>query len=74
MDCYRILGADSFAEIYADEVIRTSTDFDGTERKPMRIAEARITHAVAAARAGDLSKAVALGDQVLNGDGNRCPR
>ena len=44
MDCYRILGADSFAEIYADEVIRTSTDFDGTERKPIRITEARMTH------------------------------
>jgi hypothetical protein len=31
MDCYRILGEDALAKIYADEVIRTSTDFDGRE-------------------------------------------
>jgi hypothetical protein len=31
------------AENLADEVIRASTDFDGTERAPMRLAEARIT-------------------------------
>jgi hypothetical protein len=31
MDCYRILGEDAVAEIYADEVSRTSTDFDGRE-------------------------------------------
>src|SRR6266516_5024342 len=45
MDCYRHLGEDSMAENLADEVIRTSTDFDGTERAPMRLAEARITRA-----------------------------
>jgi transcriptional regulator with XRE-family HTH domain len=73
MDCYRILGEDSFAEIYADEVIRNSTDFDGTERKPMRIAEARITLGVAAANAGDLGKAVALGRQALDGDRRSLP-
>jgi hypothetical protein len=43
MDCYRHVGEDRLAEIYAREVIRASTDFDGTERKPMRNAEARIT-------------------------------
>jgi hypothetical protein len=73
MDCYRILGENSFAEIYADEVIRNSTDFDGTERKPMRIAEARITLGVTAARAGDLSRAVVLGRQALTGDRKSLP-
>jgi hypothetical protein len=38
----------ALAKIYADEVIRTSTDFDGMQRKPMRIAEAHITLGVAA--------------------------
>lgn len=43
MDCYRHLGEDSMAHSLADSVIQASTDFDGTERAPMRIAEARIT-------------------------------
>ena len=50
MDCYRLLGANSggggtenrLAETYAHEIIRTGTDHDGTERAPMRIAEARV--------------------------------
>jgi hypothetical protein len=43
MDCYRHLGEDRMAETLADAVIRSSTDFDGSERAPMRTAEARIT-------------------------------
>jgi hypothetical protein len=31
------------AEILAQEVIQANTDFDGRERAPMRMAEARIT-------------------------------
>jgi tetratricopeptide (TPR) repeat protein len=73
MDCYRILGEDQLARIYADEVIRTFTDFDGTERKPMRVAEAQITLGVAAARAGDLSEAITLGRQALEGDRRSLP-
>jgi hypothetical protein len=42
MDCYRIVGEDQLAELAAHEVIRSSTDFDGTLRKPMRVAEAEI--------------------------------
>ncbi len=38
MDCYRTLAQDRMAETLADEVIRAGTDFDGTERAPMRIA------------------------------------
>jgi len=49
----------------ADSVIQASTDFDGTERAPMRIAEARITQGVVAAREGDLEHAVQLGGKAL---------
>ena len=41
---------DNLAGNLADEVIRASTDLDGTERAPMRLAEARITLGVVAAR------------------------
>ena len=41
MDCYRMLADDKIAETLADEVIHAGTDFDGTERAPMRLAEAR---------------------------------
>ena len=36
------------AETLAKEVIRNATDFDGTERDPMRLAEARVTLGVVA--------------------------
>jgi hypothetical protein len=67
MDCYRMLAEDKMAENLADEVIRASTDFDGTERAPMRLAEARITLGVVAARQSDLEGAVHHGKQALNG-------
>ena len=67
MDCYRMLAEDKMAENLADEVIRASTDFDGTERAPMRLAEARITLGVVAARRGDIEEAVHHGKQALNG-------
>ncbi|MEH1164633.1 XRE family transcriptional regulator [Micromonospora sp. CPCC 205539] len=73
MDCYRIAGEDRLAEMYAREVIRSSTDPDGTERKPMRNAEARVTLGVAAARSGDLESAVAYGRQALQGDRKSLP-
>jgi hypothetical protein len=65
MDCYRMLAEDKLAETLADEVIRASTDFDGTERAPMRTAEARITLGVIAARQGDVEKAVHQGRRAL---------
>jgi tetratricopeptide (TPR) repeat protein len=67
-DAYRHVGEDQLAATYANEVIRTSTDLDGTERKPMRTAEARVTLGVVAARTGDLEKALAYGRQALAGD------
>ncbi|MEU8089071.1 hypothetical protein AB0B57_36330 [Micromonospora sp. NPDC049101] len=73
MDCYRIVGENGLAEVYADEVIRSSTDSSGIVRKPMRVAEAQITHGVVAARAGDLDRAVDLGHQALNGNRRSLP-
>lgn len=73
MDCYRLLGADHpdgtenrLAKAYAEDVIRISTDWDGTERAPMRIAEARVTLGVVAARQGDLEEAVSFGRNALH--------
>ena len=40
---YRTLSIGTMAEILAQEVIQANTDFDGRERAPMRMAEARIT-------------------------------
>jgi hypothetical protein len=57
---------DRLAETLANEVIQASTDFDGTERAPMRLAEARITLGVVAARQGDLEQAVDLGGRALS--------
>jgi hypothetical protein len=73
MDCYRMLAEDKMAETLADEVIRASTDFDGTERAPMRLAEARITLGVVAARQGDLEHAVHYGEQALSGTRKSMP-
>lgn len=61
------------AHSLADSVIQASTDFDGTERAPMRIAEARITQGVAAAREGDLEHAVELGGQALSSERKSLP-
>lgn len=73
MDCYRKVGEDELAVQLASEVIRASTDWDGTERAPMRIAEARITLAVAAARGGDLDSALTYGERALAGDRQSLP-
>lgn len=61
MDCRRVIGDDGLAVTYADEVIRAGTDLDGQERMPMRIAEARVTHALVAARRGDVEQAASHG-------------
>lgn len=73
MDCYRLLGEDRFAENLAHEVIRAGTDFDGSERSPMRMAEARITLGVVAARQGDLDQAINYGEWALKGDRRSLP-
>jgi tetratricopeptide (TPR) repeat protein len=73
MDCYRHVGDDRLASGLAEEVIKSSTDFGGFERAPMRIAEARVTLGVAAAREGDLDSAVAFGRRALAGDRKSLP-
>ena len=73
MDCYRLLADDKMAENLAGEVIQASTDFDGKERSPMRLAEARITLGVVAARQGDLDEAVIQGERALSGQRRSLP-
>ena len=73
MDCYRMVGDDRLAAFYADEVVRSSINFDGTVRGPMRLAEARITQAVVLARAGDLESALLHGRQALAGGRRSLP-
>ncbi|WP_461033436.1 XRE family transcriptional regulator [Streptomyces mayteni] len=73
MDCYRLAGEDRLARTLADEVLRAGTDFDGTERMPMRNAEARVTLGVAAAREGDVEQAVIHGERALVGDRQSVP-
>ena len=73
MDCYRLLAEDKMAENLAHEVIQASTNFDGRERAPMRLAEARITVGVVAARQGDLDEAVSQGEHAPNGQRKSLP-
>ncbi|PJN24720.1 hypothetical protein CG717_31985 [Streptomyces sp. CB02613] len=74
MDALRQVGGDlRLAGQLANEVIRSGTDFDGTERSPMRIAEARVTLGVVAAREGDLDTALAYGEQALAGERKSLP-
>ena len=73
MDCYRMLADDKMAEHLANEVIQASTDFDGQERAPMRLAEARLTLGVVAARDGDVDSAVAQGERALSGERKSLP-
>lgn len=73
MDCYRMLGDDTMAEHLAGEVIQTSTDFDGQERAPMRLAEARVTLGMVAARGGDVESAVTEGERALSGERKSLP-
>ena len=73
MDCYRMLADDKMAENLASEVIQASTDFDGRERAPMRLAEARVTLGVVAARQGDLEGAINQGERALSGPRKSLP-
>ncbi|MFE6152367.1 XRE family transcriptional regulator [Streptomyces sp. NPDC057889] len=73
MDCYRLVGEDKLARTLAEEVLRAGTDFDGTERAPMRNSEARVTLGVTAAREGDLEQALIMGERALQGDRQSVP-
>lgn len=65
MDAYRVIGADDLAEAMADTVVLTSTTPDGRILSPMRLAEAKLTHATLRARQGDVGGAVAQVEQAL---------
>ncbi|WP_406363391.1 XRE family transcriptional regulator [Streptomyces sp. NBC_01579] len=69
----KLLEGMPYPENLAHEVIRAGTDFDGSERSPMRMAEARITLGVVAARQGDLDQAVNYGEWALKGDRQSLP-
>ncbi|MEV6601038.1 helix-turn-helix transcriptional regulator [Actinoplanes sp. NPDC051346] len=60
MDAYRLAGDDERAARHARTVLTAGAGPDG-ERAPMRMAEARLTLAAVAARAGDLEQAVTTG-------------
>lgn len=65
MDCYRLIGDDSLAEMHAREIVRKTTNADGTSNSPMRKAEAELTLGVVAARHGDLEQALTRGRDAL---------
>ncbi len=73
MDCYRKLGEDALAETLAREVLRVGVDYDGTDRSPMRNAEARLTLGVVAARQGSVDEAVSYGMRALGGERKSLP-
>lgn len=65
MDAYRVVGADDLAEAMADTVVLTSTSPDGRVLSPMRLAEAKLTHATLRARHGDIPGAIAQVEEAL---------
>jgi transcriptional regulator with XRE-family HTH domain len=73
MDAFRLAGQDDEARAHAEEVLRKGTAADGTERSPMRMAEARLTLAVVTARAGELEESVAVGASALRASRRSLP-
>ncbi|MQA26545.1 MAG: helix-turn-helix domain-containing protein [Micromonosporaceae bacterium] len=66
MDAYRIVGEDELARHHAEQVLLLGTAPDGTEKAPMRMAEARLTLGKVAARADDLEQAVDVALDAFN--------
>ena len=66
MDCYRVLGEDRLAAGHAREVLRNAAGLPGGA--PIQVAAAELTLGVVAARAGQLTAAIAHGRQACNGD------
>lgn len=73
MDACRMAGDDQAAAEYARAVLSRGTGVDGVDRWPMRMAEARLTLAVVAARSGNLEQARDLGVAALGGDRQSLP-
>ncbi|WP_157063214.1 hypothetical protein [Luteipulveratus mongoliensis] len=72
MDAYRVLGADSLASAMANHVVATSQT-PSHVISPMRLAEAVLTKATVAARAGDVAGAVTLAERALGQDRHSVP-
>lgn len=72
MDAYRRAGDDGRASHHARHVLTLADGPDG-DRAPMRTAEAKLTLAAVAARAGDLEQAVAGDVDALAGDRRSLP-
>jgi transcriptional regulator with XRE-family HTH domain len=73
MDAYRLAGDDDLAAEHAAEVLRKGAAPDGTERSPMRMAEARLTTAVIASRKGQMEEAISIGLAALHGPRKSLP-
>jgi transcriptional regulator with XRE-family HTH domain len=73
MDAYRFAGDDDQAVVHAAEVLRKGIGPDGSERSPMRVAEARLTVAVVAARKGEMEQAIAIGLAALQSSRKSLP-
>jgi transcriptional regulator with XRE-family HTH domain len=72
MDAYRMAGDDAAAAHHARAVLAMGAGLSG-DRAPMRMAEARLTLATVAARAGDLEQAVTTGVLALSGERRSLP-
>lgn len=66
MDACRMAGDNANAAMYARHVLANGANLDGTDRWPMRMAEARLTLAVLSARDGELEQAVTYGINALD--------
>jgi hypothetical protein len=73
MDCERVLGRTALARVHAEHTIRLGTLADGTERTPLRNAEARIAVATAHLRDGDLDNAIEIGLRALASERQSLP-
>ncbi len=65
MDCHRLIGDNSLAELHAREIVRKTTAVDGAVLSPMRKAEGELTLGVIAARNGELQVALDFGNKAL---------
>jgi transcriptional regulator with XRE-family HTH domain len=68
MDSYRIGGDDTRAAEHAHEVLRLSQRPDGSDRSPMRAAEARLTLAIVSLHNGDIDRATDWARQAFTTD------
>jgi hypothetical protein len=73
IDAYRLAGDDDQAAAHAGEVLRKGTAPDGTERSPMRMAEARLTTAVIVSRKGEMEQAISIGLAALRASRKSLP-